>query len=129
MGRKEIIEDFTQKLKDLNIFNSVYEGVAPFITKIQNFPALAVVFDNEERDIKNDCVYKTLYLDVVVYNIQPSVNQYEDVLSDIVEQLDNFINQYTNDTVYDCRVTRISGDKGEILPRQVFLLEVELKYL
>jgi len=130
--RKDILNELKFSLENLGLFKDIYIGKAPEPNQIQNFPACAIVFDDEIRDDKeiySNCYTKYLHIDILLYNKQKNVKYYEDVLSDIIEQVDEELFNFTTQDVFDSFVFKIENSKGLILPYQVALLKLRVKYI
>lgn len=124
--------DLQDTLNSLSIFKKVYLGYAPMYNQVTKFPSVSIVFDEEVRELEytsNTCVKKDLYIDVILYGKQTNKKEFDDVLSDIIEQVDGVLNNYTSTTVFDSMVLKIENDKGLLVPYQTTLLKLRVKYI
>jgi len=130
--RKELLDDIYNLLKNSGIFKEGYKGVIPAVTVPKLFPSFAVAIDNEQRkrDRLTECKFEHELTVIVMLYQQGRSNIYEDLLSPIVEQVEDLINNddTVNNKVIDIWVDKITQDGGILHPKSLAELELKIIY-
>lgn len=128
---KELHNYIITTLKNLAEFKDVYDGIVPPPQKVRNFPSLAVDFAvvNRKKGKLRGCMEVSEEIDIYIYNTQAS-NKYEDIVSDLVEVVDNALRQDSNlkERCIDNYIMDVRSDAGILHPRTVVKLTLLLRY-
>lgn len=131
--KKELVDDLTDKLKATNNYKSTYKNIVPIWTNIKRFPAFAVLYESEEKtrdNLTNRKAYYKGYISVFIFNKQ-ALNQYEDILSDYIEDVyaaveDMRWNKYN---IIDATVSSMKREGGIVHPFSIAKIDIEVKYI
>ena len=132
--RKVILNELVKGLENLNLFKKIYTNSAPLWTQIKQFPTCSVIYDTDEVNREFiTCSNKMRYhgkISIVIYARRKNTNEYDDVLSDLIDSVETNINSNTTlqDLVIDCIVASIKQDGGVLHPHSMALIDVEVNY-
>ena len=131
--RKDIVEELSNDLEATGEFKSIFKNIVPVWTNVSNMPAVAVLYESEEASKHNSTNSKTMQngrLLVYIYNRQ-SANDYEDILSDLIEVVRDTIldNEYIKCNTIDTIIASMKRDGGTIHPYAMVQIVVSVKYL
>ncbi len=131
--RQEVVEELVNDLKASGEFKNVYKNVVPVWTQVSTFPAVAVLYEGEEKErgnVVNSCANITGKLYVYIYNQQESERDFEDILSDLIDLVYSIIeeNEYIKCNTIDCTVSSMKRDGGLVHPYALCQIMIEVKY-
>lgn len=130
--REEIVDSLVTDLEGSGVFKRVYKNLGLHWSQIKEFPAAAVIYESEEKELDNlssrACYYKGV-IQIAVYNKQPK-NKYDDILSELIDEVYRVIE---NNEILCCKVVRadVAGfkrDGGIAHPHAVALISVYVRY-
>ena len=121
-------------LSDSTKFKQVYKNIVPIWTKVKKMPSIAIAnaYESTARQTISSCRARTeAVVDIYIYAKQKSTNSYEDVLSELIEEVEQALNSDTElqGMVVDCLVTGVKQDAGMLHPFTMAQLEVSVSYL
>jgi len=131
--RKEIVEKLIDGLRDKNIFVKIYKNIVPLWTQIDRFPAVSVMYESEEKERDNLTNRKAYYvgnISVYVFNKQAR-NQYEDILSDLIEAVYEVVEdiRWQPMGVVDMTVSSMKREGGVVHPHAIAKIDIEVRYI
>ena len=131
--RKEAVDELVLDFEASPSFKKVYKNIVPVWTKVTRTPSIAVVYSEEFAHIDNVTNNKAKYTGTIlvyIYNKQPS-NEYEDVLTDLIEEVQTLImeNKYLQCNTIETMVTELKRDGGTVHPYSIAQLKVSVTYL
>jgi hypothetical protein len=130
--RREIVDSLVEDLKASGVFESVYKNIVPVWTQVKQFPAVAVIYEAEQKDPENITTRACYYigtLSIYIYNKQPK-NQFEDILSDLIDTVYKVIddNKVLCCEVLSSDVTSMKRESGMIHPFAMAEIKVQVRY-
>ncbi len=131
--RKEAVEQIAKDLYDTGEFKYIYKNIVPVWTNVPVMPAVAILYESDEAVRDNLTNSRMMYKGVIrvyIYNRQSS-NEYEDILSDLIEVVKDSIlaNEYLQCETVDTVVSGMKRDGGTIHPYAMVQLTVSVKFL
>lgn len=132
--RKQILDTVIKVLNETDEFKKIYPNVAPVITKIKSFPALAVAYEGDfiaRENISTTRMRVDSTISIYLYVKQDYSNEFEDITSHYIDLIESTINNSPelSDMTIDCIVTSIKQDQGNFHPYGMAQLNVSLSYL
>jgi hypothetical protein len=130
--RKRVVDTLVADLEASGLFKRVYKNVVPVWTQVKSFPAVAVIYESEEKELENSssrsCYYNGI-VNVYIYNKQAK-NKFEDILTDLIDEVYTIIE---NNNVLCCEVissdvARMKREGGLIHPYSVAEVKIVVRY-
>ena len=90
--QEKIINELAKDLKNIKDFKRIYKNIVLNWNDIPEFPAISLVYSEDERSNENNKLRYKANIEIVIYNKQKSTN-YEDNLTYLVKQVDSFIDR------------------------------------
>ncbi len=131
--RKDIVDELASDFEATAEFKKVYKNIVPVWTQVPSFPAIAVLYEGEEKDrgnMVNSCANITGKVYIYIYNQQESERDFEDILSDLIDLVYSIIeeNEYIKCNAIDSMVSSMKRDGGLVHPYALCQIAVEVKY-
>jgi hypothetical protein len=131
--KKELVEDIIQNLKETNKFKSFYKNTVPVWTNIRRFPAIAVLYESEEKvrdNLTNRKAYYIGHIAVFIFNKQ-APNKYDDILSDYIELVYSVIEniRWHKYNIVDATVSSMKREGGIVHPYAIAKIDIEVRYI
>jgi len=132
--RQEIFNKLVDILSNIATFKRVYKNIIPIWTKVKTMPAVAIAnaYETTTRQDISSCRARTsAVIDIYIYAKQSNASAYEDVLSELIEKIEQALNsdKELQGMVVDCLVTGVKQDAGMLHPFAMAQLEVSVSYL
>lgn len=130
--RRRIIDSLAEDFSASGSFKRVYKNIVPVWTQVKSFPAIAVIYESEEKQLDNQSSRSCYYVgevNVFIYNKQ-SKTKFDDILTDLIDEVYTIIedNQVLCCEVIDSDVTRMKREGGMIHPYAVAQIKIRVRY-
>jgi hypothetical protein len=131
--REDVFEALCAALEATNVFSEIYKNHIPVWTQVNNFPSVALVWEEENWENTGTGACRTrIYgeLTIYVYARQPAKNSYKDILSDLIEVLDTSIKGAAElqSLVNVAEIMSVKQDGGMLHPYAMAMVSVSLDY-
>ncbi len=131
--KKEIVEKLIENLNNTGQFKQIFKNIVPVWTNVKRFPAVAVMYEGEEKERDNLTNSKAYYvgnISVYVFNKQGR-NDYEDILSDYIELVYSAVEQirWQPMGVVDMTVSSMKREGGVVHPYAIARIDIEVRYI
>ncbi len=130
--RRRIVDSIADDLAADGAFKKVYKNIVPVWTQVKSFPAVAVIYESEQKDLENmssrACYYDGI-VQVYIYNKQPKT-RYDDILTDLIDVVYKILedNQVLCCEVISSDVASMKREGGLIHPYAVAEIKVVVRY-
>lgn len=127
--QEKIINELAKDLKTLKDFKRIYKNIVLNWKDIPEFPAISLVYSEDERSNENNKLRYKANIEIVIYNKQKSTN-YEDNLTYLVKQVDSFINRnaFLRCNTVESFISDFKRDGGIIMPFSVAQMTLFVDY-
>lgn len=127
--QEKIINELAKDLKTLKDFKRIYKNIVLNWKDIPEFPAISLVYSEDERSNENNKLRYKANIEIVIYNKQKSTN-YEDNLTYLVKQVDSFINRNTflRCNTVESYISDFKRDGGIIMPFSIAQMTLFVDY-
>jgi hypothetical protein len=127
--QEKIINELAKDLKTLKDFKRIYKNIVLNWNDIPEFPAISIVYSEDERSNENNKLRYKANIEIVIYNKQKSTN-YEDNLTYLVKQVDSFINRnaFLKCNTVESYISDFKRDGGIIMPFSIAQMTLFVDY-
>lgn len=127
--QEKIIDELAKDLKTIKDFKRIYKNIVLNWKDIPEFPAISLVYSEDERSNENNKLRYKANIEIVIYNKQRSTN-YEDNLTYLVKQVDSFINRNTflKCNTVESYISDFKRDGGIIMPFSIAQMTLFVDY-
>jgi len=130
--REDIVNSLLEDLKATGEFKKLYKNVVPVWSQVKMFPAVAVIYEMEEKESDSSssrsCYYKGT-IKVYLYNKQPKT-KYDDILSSLIDVVYKVVeeNDMLCNFVISADVARMKREGGLVHPYAIAELQIDVRY-
>lgn len=127
--QEKIINELAKDLKNIKDFKRIYKNIVLNWNDIPEFPAISLVYSEDERSNENNKLRYKANIEIVIYNKQKSTN-YEDNLTYLVKQVDSFIgrNAFLKCNTVESYISDFKRDGGIIMPFSIAQMTLFVDY-
>jgi hypothetical protein len=130
--RREIVEAIVEGLEDSGEFKRVYKNVGLHWSQIREFPAAAVIYESEEKDLDNSTNRSNYFkgnVQIILYNKQPKTS-YDDILTDLIDETYKVIDdsEFLRCNTISTDASSFKRDGGLAWPYAVAVLDLEVRF-
>ena len=127
--QEKIINELAKDLKNIKDFKRIYKNIVLNWKDIPEFPAISLVYSEDERSNENNKLRYKANIEIVIYNKQKSTN-YEDNLTYLVKQVDSFINRnaFLKCNTVESYISDFKRDGGIIMPFSIAQMTLFVDY-
>jgi hypothetical protein len=127
--QEKIINELAKDLKTLKDFKRIYKNIVLNWNDIPEFPAISLVYSEDERSNENNKLRYKANIEIVIYNKQKSTN-YEDNLTYLVKQVDSFVNRnaFLRCNTVESYISDFKRDGGIIMPFSIAQMTLFVDY-
>lgn len=127
--QEKIINELAKDLKTIKDFKRIYKNIVLNWKDIPEFPAISIVYSEDERSNENNKLRYKANIEIVIYNKQKSTN-YEDNLTYLVKQVDSFINRnaFLRCNTVESYISDFKRDGGIIMPFSIAQMTLFVDY-
>jgi hypothetical protein len=130
--RNDVVDYLIEDLKGTGEFKKVYKNIVPVWSQVKSFPAVAVIYESEEKEsdsISSKSCYYVGTVKIYIYNKQTKT-KFDDILTDLIDTVYKVVeeNDLLCNYVVSSDIASMKREGGLIHPYAVAEIQILVRY-